>query len=193
MCTSRRRSGPILLTSWRACRRVAARWCQSAGTGTAEHWVEVPVPETVVLAHGSVASAGARSLRGEGSTGGWPAHAVPSGTPWRDSPPAQGGKEKLCTAAIPEIQEPILDKTTVDVLVITQPEFQQSVPQFQFFDRVLDIPVRDRYAQCQTVQKRGDSTGAVLGEVAYTPVDVSTTGSRSSAENCLEVPWSPFL
>ena len=48
---------------------------------------------------------------------------------------------------------------------------------------------RDRYAQCQTVQYTGDSTGAVLGKVVDTPVDVSTTG-RWSRQCSLEVPWS---
>ena len=109
------------------------------------------------------ASVGARSLRGQGGLlldGGNQLHQV--GPPRRDSPPAQGDIQILGTAAVPKIQKQIVDKA-VDVLVTMLHKFQQSVPQIQSIDRVLDIPVmpQRQYAQCQTVQKTGESTGAV--------------------------------
>ena len=70
----------------------------------------------------------------------------------------------------------------VDAPVIMQLEFQQSkfekvkLPQVQFLDRALDIPVFPQRG-VQLVQKTGDSPDAVLEEVVDTPVDVSTTGA----------------
>ena len=82
-----------------------------------EQLVEVPVPESVVLAHGRDA-AGIEwcQIAARRSTGGWCARATPSGTSWRDSPPAQGGKQTLGAATVPQIQQPIVDKA-VDVPV----------------------------------------------------------------------------
>ena len=81
-------------------------------------------------------------------SGGWRAHAT--GARRRDSPPAQGGKQTLGAAPVPQIQEQIVDveAPVVDVLVTMLHKFQQpyefdilKVPQIQFIDRVLDIPV----------------------------------------------------
>ena len=101
----------------------------------AEQLVDVPVPEKVLQV-----SRGATSLRGEGTAiGGCGALATSSGSPQWASPPAQGGIQIRGNAAM-----------VADVLVIMHDKFQQSqqslpidseVPQFQFFDRVLDIPV----------------------------------------------------
>ena len=74
----------------------------------------------------------------------------------------------------------------VDVLVIIQLGFQQyksyekvKVPQIQFFDILLDIPVvpQEEKAQCNLF--------AVPGKVVDTPVDDRCDGP-DSAENCLE-------
>ena len=59
---------------------------------------------------------------------------------WRDSPPAQGGLQILGSAAVPKIQEQIVDKA-VDVPVTMLHKLQQAVFQIQFFNRVLDISV----------------------------------------------------
>ena len=51
-------------------------------------------------------------------------------------------------------------------------EFDRLVPQIQFFSRVWDIPVVEqrRVRTVHTVQKTGDSPGAVLGEDVDMPV-----------------------
>ena len=81
---------------------------------------------------------------------------TPSGTIQGNTPPAQGGTQ-------------ILGKDD-DVAVITQHKFQQffetvEVPQLQFLDRLLDIPVvlQRQVLTVQTVQKTRTSTGAFLG------------------------------
>ena len=106
----------------------------------------------------------------EGSTGGVRALATSSGSPQRDSPPAQGGTE-------------ILDKVDVVYVPVTMlHNFQQffefvflKVPQVQFIVRVLDtvvIPQRQVCTVSNCAQDREDSTGAVLRLVVDAPVVV---------------------
>ena len=99
-----------------------------------------------------------------------------------------GGCRALATSAQGGIQ--ILGSgATVDVPVHMHDKFQQSlpidseVPQFYFFDRVLDSPVmlQRQVRTVLTAQKTGDSTGAVLLEVVDMPADVSTTGASRQA------------
>ena len=78
------------------------------------------------------------------------------------SPPAQGGIQILGRAEAPGLR--------FRVPVIMQLKPQQSfvvfvdVPQIPFIDRVVDISVASQRQGCtvQTVQKTGDSPGAVL-------------------------------
>ena len=73
-----------------------------------------------------------------------------------------------------------------------QLKFQQSfvvsvdVPQIPFIDQVVDISVASQRQGCtvQTVQKTGDSPGAVLGLVGTPVVVQRQVLGFDSAENC---------
>ena len=80
----------------------------------------------------------------------------------------------------------------VDALVIMQPEFQQSflflfleVPQIQFKNRVLEIPVvcRDEYTQGKTAQNTVQ-TSQVQGMVVGVPVKCSDSCAEDFGDSC---------
>ena len=91
----------------------------------------------------------------------------------------------------PQIQEQIADKA-VDVPVIMLHKFLQSVPQIQFIDRVLDIPVMP-LRQVRTVPNCAE-VGRVLGKVVDAPVVVQgpVPGIPNSADT-VEVPLLQFI
>ena len=124
-----------------------------------EQLVEVPVVLTLAFVGACFTAMGR-------FTGGCRAPATSRGAPRRGSPPAQGGLQKLSSGA------------TVDVPVNMHDKFQQSlpvdseVPQFHFSRRVVDSPVmpQRQVRPVLTVQKTGDSTGAVLLELLTRPL-----------------------
>ena len=97
-------------------------------SSAAEQLVDVPVPQTVILAHGT---------HDRGIRWGATLRRV-RGTAPRASPPAQGGIQILGSAGVHQ---------AVDVPVTMLDKFQQFyefdilVPHLQFIDRVLDIAV----------------------------------------------------
>ena len=125
----------------------------------AEQLVDVPVPEKVLQV-----SRGATSLRGEGTaTGGCRALATSSGPPpvgLHRQP--RGGVQIRGNAAM-----------VADVLVIMHDKFQQSlpidseVPQFQFFDRVLDIPVVPQWTGDSAEICGGSAVAVLVGVVQF--------------------------
>ena len=104
----------------------------------------VPVPQTVILAHG-------RDHRGTR----WY---------WRGSTPAQGGIPLLGSAAV--------DKA-VDVPVTTAVRANREWLCLAFSSLTecwtFQLCHRDRFAQCQTVQKTGDSIAQFLGMLLTHP------------------------
>ena len=100
-----------------------------------EQLVEVPVPEMVVLAHGRNAAgvrwcqiaARRRGLLVDGRH-----------TPFQVGPPGGIHRQPRAENKYWTARRRSRNRSWT---VIMQPEFQQSVPQFQFIDRVLDIPV----------------------------------------------------
>ena len=155
---------------------------QDPAGGTA---VDVPVPELVILARGKSAL---ELLLRRGATGGRRVRATPGGTSRRYSPASAGRHTKTVRGA--EVStDPGADRGTrrrrwlTYVPVIMQLLFQHfhhfeflKVPQVQFIDRVLDIPV-------ETQRKDAHSTTAGWFDV---PVGLS---SQSVPYPCGRAGW----
>ena len=171
-CRSRR--GHQLMGGGRALELV------QAGDSAAIHGGgELPMTSSSMWSAMGVGGAASWTGLDSGTAGGWslktgPGSASTSGGPrWRlgldGGPPGHGGIKRLA-AVLPRSRSRSRPWPVVSVSVIMQLKFQHSfefviVPLIQFIVRVLEISAcrRDRYAQCQTVQKTGDSTAQFLG------------------------------
>ena len=127
------------------------------------------------------------------TAGGCGTDVTPSGTTRRDSPPAQGGKQILDNAAVPKIQEQIVDVEALvaDVPVTMLYKFQRSDPQIQFLGRVLGIPVAPQ-RQVRTVpncaEKERLHRCSAWERLLTRLLTIQRQGhGPDSAENCLEV------
>ena len=158
-----------------------------------EQLVEVPVPESVLVACGTdFAGVEWRQFRA-GSSGVWDARSTPGGGNARlGSPPAQGGIQILDKAEA--VRRPLV--VHVPVLFsdkfLQSKEFHRLVPQIQFISRVWDFLLwsRDEYARCQTVQKI--SPGAVLGRMSTRPLLCNDRVTVRTVQKTVLVPQLQF-